>query len=891
MSEIGAGARARGAEWPLVGRADELAEIVATLADGDVGGMILVGAAGVGKTRIAREATVVAATRGMTPLTITATRVLQPVPFGAFAPEIVPNESTSRADAVHEICRELATRTGGTRLVLLVDDAQWLDDFSAVVVRYLCAQRIAFVIATRRDDEIEPEPIVATWTDGDILRMDVPPLAGTAIEQLLAFALGGPVDPVTSRAFAVAAAGSPLLLRELVNAAREQRLLEVRHGLWVLSGALSHAPRLRDVLATRFSGLDPAARELMELLALGEPLALPVVETLVGPAALDAAEAAGLIRVEVDGPAREVRLMHPLYADVIRSALPARRSAAHARRLVDAHAGTDANAAVLEFRMMIWRVEAGQVLTSGDAVSGAWRALNAHDANLAIRITSAATGARPTPALEQVLGEALRQLGRADEAESVLGSMSAFTDAAGPSDETVAFHAFSRAENLFFGLGRIDEAYDVLRRAVARVEDGELRAELVAHLSVFDTFCGRLGAAVADIEEFLLVPHGRGFLEAATAAVPALAIMGETERAAGIARDAFAARLAIADEARMAEAAIHLVTGAHALAEAGRLEEADGIARFGFEHALNNRIPLGVGWFGLELGRVQLLRGVPVSALLSFRAAANGFAEIGLRPQVWWACGGALFAAATTGDPTEIAAALEALDECEAHSVVFMRPDVLRARANAAAASGLRSAASDYLAEALDLARTTEQHTLAHGVIHDIARIDDAQRAVALLDAYPMMPDGALAPARARFVRARARHRGHELVTAADAFERCGALLYAAEAFATASRVLRDSGSTRDATDAAAATRRVLAACESSRTPPLASRSPVDLLSRREREVAALAASGLTSRAIGQRLSIAERTVENHLQRAFTKLGVGSRAELGIALEIEHTAS
>ncbi len=65
----------------------------------------------------------------------------------------------------------------------------------------------------------------------------------------------------------------------------------------------------------------------------------------------------------------------------------------------------------------------------------------------------------------------------------------------------------------------------------------------------------------------------------------------------------------------------------------------------------------------------------------------------------------------------------------------------------------------------------------------------------------------------------------------------------------------------------------------------------MDLLSQREREVASLAASGLTSRVISQRLSIAERTVENHLQRAFTKLGVRSRAELAMALEIEHTAS
>jgi predicted ATPase/DNA-binding CsgD family transcriptional regulator len=52
------------------------------------------------------------------------------------------------------------------------------------------------------------------------------------------------------------------------------------------------------------------------------------------------------------------------------------------------------------------------------------------------------------------------------------------------------------------------------------------------------------------------------------------------------------------------------------------------------------------------------------------------------------------------------------------------------------------------------------------------------------------------------------------------------------------------------------------------------------LLSRREREVVAMVASGLTSKEIAQRLFIAERTAEGHVERIRNKLGVRSRTEV-----------
>jgi DNA-binding CsgD family transcriptional regulator/tetratricopeptide (TPR) repeat protein len=60
----------------------------------------------------------------------------------------------------------------------------------------------------------------------------------------------------------------------------------------------------------------------------------------------------------------------------------------------------------------------------------------------------------------------------------------------------------------------------------------------------------------------------------------------------------------------------------------------------------------------------------------------------------------------------------------------------------------------------------------------------------------------------------------------------------------------------------------------------LAAAKGLVLLSRREREVAALVARGLTNREIARTLFLSERTAENHVQHILTKLGFGSRAQI-----------
>jgi len=68
------------------------------------------------------------------------------------------------------------------------------------------------------------------------------------------------------------------------------------------------------------------------------------------------------------------------------------------------------------------------------------------------------------------------------------------------------------------------------------------------------------------------------------------------------------------------------------------------------------------------------------------------------------------------------------------------------------------------------------------------------------------------------------------------------------------------------------------------RTPGISFGTQTERLTRREWEIASMAAAGASSREIAGRLVLSVRTVDNHLQNVYTKLGVTSRDELARVL-------
>jgi DNA-binding CsgD family transcriptional regulator len=125
-----------------------------------------------------------------------------------------------------------------------------------------------------------------------------------------------------------------------------------------------------------------------------------------------------------------------------------------------------------------------------------------------------------------------------------------------------------------------------------------------------------------------------------------------------------------------------------------------------------------------------------------------------------------------------------------------------------------------------------------------------------------------------------ARGSARDLEAATLALDALGASLLAAEASLAAAAVYRSEGSSRRSSAAARRAEELLAACGDVGTPGVVRRDGTEPLTRREREVAGLAAAGSTSREIATKLFLSVRTVDNHLQNVYSKLGVTSRDEL-----------
>ncbi len=199
--------------WPFVGREAELEHVAQALATRR--GVVLVGDAGVGKSRVLGEAVERAAASGLRVLHVRATRSSGVVPLGAFAP-LLPVD-----DAAASLARAREAILARAPAVLAIDDAHALDEASAALAHQLVTQDGVQVLATVRLGEDVPDAIVGLWKDGLCERLDLDPLTRDALDRLVVSALGGPVDARFGHLMWTRSLGNVLYARELLGAAVE----------------------------------------------------------------------------------------------------------------------------------------------------------------------------------------------------------------------------------------------------------------------------------------------------------------------------------------------------------------------------------------------------------------------------------------------------------------------------------------------------------------------------------------------------------------------------------------------------------------------------------------------------------------------------------------------
>jgi len=209
------------------------------------------------------------------------------------------------------------------------------------------------------------------------------------------------------------------------------------------------------------------------------------------------------------------------------------------------------------------------------------------------------------------------------------------------------------------------------------------------------------------------------------------------------------------------------------------------------------------------------------------------------------------------------------------------------ARAWLHAAHGEMSTARDLVLEVADRARGAGVWTIEMLVRLDAARLGAAHAVAERLAELTARVEGPYAATAASFASAAAAQDGAGLDDAASRFSAMGARLLGAEAAASAAGAHARAGRRRDEAASLATAQRLVAACEGAATPLLAELGDTPLVARltdREREVIGLAARGRTSREIADTLTISIRTVDSHLNHAYTKLGITNRRDLVHAL-------
>jgi DNA-binding CsgD family transcriptional regulator len=356
----------------LVGRELELRVIetaVEALREGRGGALAVVGAAGVGKSRLARAAADLAGGSGLTVLTGRAVATSGSTPYRPLTEALAPwARSRARADldlgaharafdvlvpgwagghaepltpvfVAEALLRLLPHVSSEAPVVLLVEDLHWADEETLASIEYVAdaAESLPLLlVVTARDDEgpITRRLIRALAARGTARLVSLNPLDVEATRELAELRLGQPVAPTLASLLVERAEGLPLFVEEILAALEAAGALAATDGgaaIDVVPGSVGVLPdTVADTVAARLEGMPDEQRIVVESAALlgrsfDHGLVVAVHGGAVAPA-LQAATALGLVHEDPDRSG-QLRFRHALLRDgVVASTFPPRRT-------------------------------------------------------------------------------------------------------------------------------------------------------------------------------------------------------------------------------------------------------------------------------------------------------------------------------------------------------------------------------------------------------------------------------------------------------------------------------------------------------------------------------------------------------------------------------------
>ncbi|MFC4131288.1 AAA family ATPase [Hamadaea flava] len=857
-----------GEPWQFVGRHAERDSVLKSVTASTPRGVVLSGAAGVGKSRLLREVLTKLDRTRFPYLAAAATAATANLPLGAFA-EILPPTPPMGANPTLLLRWALdAIRAHGGELptILVVDDIHLLDPLGATVVLYACRSGAATLIATHRSETPVPDAISTLWKDDLVERTEVKALDEQQTTELLGKVLQAPVQQASATRLWQITEGNALLLREVLTSLEGTPELTLEHGSWTWSGKLPTDPALNQLVDERIGRLEDPVRKVLELVALGEPIGLNLIQRECGEGPVAQAEDSLLIRVVEDGKRQNVRLTHPIYGEVLRHSISVTRAHKRRAQLAELIESTGARRRQDLLRVAVLRLDSRTATDPSQLLRAAGLAFADLDTRLAARLAEAANNAGAGFPAQELFATAVGLNGDPQKALELLDEAAREHT----SDWEVARIAVARSVQQMTAIDDSDPLA-VLDDAIGRVTDPTTRAWIRAHIAperMFYAFYEDLDKLLADINAD---PYSSEAAKqfAVTLQLAMRAWRGEPMAALRAIVPMERSSLSLIPEMPYLSNSIHYTLGQASLL-AGDVIHIQGA-------------PDQPEFFPVLEGQQVLNRAQALRMLGSTRQAQR-LAQGALGHLH---TGGRIFLPAVYAELAQCAAVNG--DGAAEDYLVEAERTLTRARQNHLPWVGLARIQVDASAGRMEAARAAADdligilrrngfsalEVLAH---HTLTRagLADAETGDRMAELASKV-EGPLAQAAARHTHALLTGDVTELKSIVEEYGRLRLTLFATEAAAQAYQIKPSDAIAFRLAD-------LLGQIEGVQTPAL--NLGMTALTERELEIADMAATGMSSRAIADQLVVSHRTPDNHLFKVYAKLGIAGRTELPARLRL-----